>query len=29
VGRDSVDGERDALANQMMKWSKGFYNQND
>ena len=29
VGRDSVDGERDALANQMMKWSKGFYHQHD
>lgn len=28
VGRDSIDGERDALANQMMKWSAGFYNQN-
>ncbi len=29
AGRDSIDGERDALAHQMMKWSKGFYNQND
>jgi len=29
AGRDSVDGERDALANQMMKWSAGFYNHND
>jgi hypothetical protein len=26
-GRDSVDGERDTLANQMLKWSKGFYEQ--
>jgi len=26
-GRDSVDGERETLANQMLKWSKGFYNQ--
>ena len=25
AGRDSIDGERDALANQMMKWSQGFY----
>jgi hypothetical protein len=23
-GRDSIDGVRDALANQMMKWSQGF-----
>ena len=29
AGRDSIDGERDALANQMMKWSEGFYKQND
>lgn len=29
AGRDSVDGERDALGNQMMKWSAGFYNQKD
>ena len=29
VGRDSVDGQRDALASQMMKWSAGFYNQNE
>ena len=29
AGRDSIDGERDALASQMMKWSAGFYNQND
>jgi hypothetical protein len=28
-GRDSVDGERDTLANQMFKWSKGFYDQQD
>jgi hypothetical protein len=28
-GRDSVDGERDTLANQMLKWSKGFYEQHD
>ena len=28
-GRDSVDGERDTLANQMLKWSKGFYDQQD
>jgi hypothetical protein len=28
-GRDSVDRERDTLANQMLKWSKGFYDQND
>jgi hypothetical protein len=29
AGRDSIDGERDTLANQMMKWSAGFYHQND
>jgi len=29
AGRDSIDGERDALAHQMMKWSAGFYRQND
>jgi hypothetical protein len=29
AGRDSIDGERDTLANQMMKWSAGFYKQND
>jgi hypothetical protein len=29
AGRDSIDGERDALASQMMKWSQGFYKQND
>jgi hypothetical protein len=29
AGRDSVDGERETLATQMMKWSEGFYNQND
>jgi hypothetical protein len=28
-GRDSVDGERDTLANQMLKWSEGFYRQQD
>ncbi|HEX9128488.1 MAG TPA: hypothetical protein VF850_04930 [Gemmatimonadaceae bacterium] len=28
-GRDSIDGERDTLANQMLKWSKGFYDQQD
>jgi hypothetical protein len=28
-GRDSVDRERDTLANQMLKWSKGFYDQQD
>ena len=28
-GRDSVDGERDTLAHQMLKWSKGFYGQQD
>lgn len=28
-GRDSIDGERDTLSNQMLKWSKGFYNQQD
>jgi hypothetical protein len=28
-GRDSVDGERDTLANQMLKWTAGFYNQKD
>jgi len=29
AGRDSIDGERDALASQMLKWSQGFYKQND
>src|ERR1700692_587806 len=24
-GRDSIDGERDTLAAQMLKWSEGFY----
>jgi hypothetical protein len=24
-GRDSIDGERDTLATQMLKWSEGFY----
>jgi len=28
-GRDSVDGERNTLANQMVKWTEGFYNQMD
>lgn len=28
-GRDSVDRERDTLANQMVKWTAGFYNEND
>jgi hypothetical protein len=28
-GRDSVDGERDTLATQMLRWSKGFYDQQD
>jgi hypothetical protein len=28
-GRDSVDGERDTLATQMLKWGKGFYDQQD
>jgi hypothetical protein len=28
-GRDSIDGERDTLAHQMLKWSKGFYDQQD
>jgi hypothetical protein len=28
-GRDSVDGERETLATQMLKWSKGFYSQQD
>jgi hypothetical protein len=29
AGRDSIDGERDTLANQMIKWSAGFYHQKD
>lgn len=29
AGRDSIDGERETLGNQMMKWSEGFYHQND
>jgi hypothetical protein len=29
AGRDSIDGERDALASQMLKWSEGFYRQQD
>jgi hypothetical protein len=28
-GRESVDGERETLATQMLKWSNGFYNQQD
>jgi hypothetical protein len=28
-GRDSIDGERGTLANQMIKWTEGFYNEND
>ena len=28
-GRDSIDGERETLANQMLKWSNGFYNQQE
>jgi hypothetical protein len=28
-GRDSVDGERETLAHQMLNWSKGFYDQQD
>lgn len=28
-GRESIDGERDTLSNQMLKWSKGFYDQQD
>ena len=28
-GRDSVDRERDTLANQMVKWTEGFYNENE
>jgi hypothetical protein len=28
-GRDSVDRERDTLSNQMVKWTAGFYNEND
>ena len=28
-GRDSADRERDTLANQMIKWTEGFYNQTD
>lgn len=29
AGRDSIDGERDTLANEMMKWSAGFYHRKD
>jgi len=28
-GRDSIDGERDTLATQMIKWSEGFYQKKD
>jgi hypothetical protein len=28
-GRDSIDGERDTLAAQMIKWSEGFYQKKD
>ena len=28
-GRDSVDGERHTLSNQMIKWSQGFYKESD
>ena len=28
-GRDSIDGERDTLASQMIKWSEGFYKTKD
>jgi hypothetical protein len=28
-GRDSIDGERDTLATQMIKWSAGFYQKKD
>jgi hypothetical protein len=28
-GRDSIDGERDTLATQMIKWSEGFYKKKD
>jgi hypothetical protein len=28
-GRDSVDGERDTLAAQMIKWGEGFYKKKD
>jgi len=28
-GRDSIDGERDTLAAQMLKWSEGFYKTKD
>jgi len=29
AGSDSIDGERSALADQMMKWSGRFYQQKD
>jgi hypothetical protein len=28
-GRDTIDGERDTLATQMIKWSEGFYKKKD
>jgi len=28
-GRDSIDGERHTLSNQMIKWSQGFYEENE
>jgi hypothetical protein len=28
-GRDSIDGERETLAAQMIKWSEGFYQKKD
>jgi hypothetical protein len=28
-GRDSINGERDTLATQMIKWSEGFYKKKD
>ena len=28
-GRDSIDGERDTLATQMIKWSESFYKTKD
>jgi hypothetical protein len=27
AGRDSIDGEREVLGTQMMKWSAGFYHE--
>ena len=28
-GRENIDGERETLANQMLKWSNGFFHQQD